>query len=246
MKNSIQKLFIVMPAYNEADNIDDVVKQWHIIVAKLNELGTESKLVIANDGSKDTTWEKLQQLSADYHFLVPLDKKNSGHGATLLYLYRYSLQNGADFIFQTDSDGQTVPDEFWNMWGGMENLYDFQIGYRNKRQDGWNRIFVTKVLKSVVKMTFNVSVTDANTPFRLMKSDSLKNIINLIPDDFFLSNVALSAIAVKKKYKIRWIPVTFRPRQGGVNSINLKKIFLIGVKALSDFYKINKNITNKI
>ena len=48
------------------------------------------------------------------------------------------------------------------------------------------------------------------------------------------------AIAVKWKERIAWYHITFRPRQGGVNSINMKRIFKIGWKALGDFRKINK------
>ncbi len=45
------------------------------------------------------------------------------------------------------------------------------IGYRNKRQDGCSRVFVTKVLKLVIWICFGVKVTDANTPFRLMNAE---------------------------------------------------------------------------
>ena len=41
-----------------------------------------------------------------------------------------------------------------------------------------------------------------------------------------------------------WIPITFKPRQGGVNSINFKRIVKIGFKALKDFSVINKNYNN--
>lgn len=75
-----------------------------------------------------------------------------------------------------------------------------------------------------------------------MNVDHLQAIMKLIPEDFFLANVAVSAIAVKMKEKIAWYPITFRPRQGGVNSINMKRIFKIGIKALGDFRTINKNL----
>ena len=48
-----------------------------------------------------------------------------------------------------------------------------------------------------------------------------------------------------KNLKVKYIKITFRPRQGGVNSINLKKIFGIGVKALKDFREINKKLNEK-
>ena len=101
---------------------------------------------------------------------------------------------------------------------------------------------MTKTLRLVVKMTFGVWVKDANTPFRLMNAERLQAVMEYIPDDFFLANVAVSAIAVKKNEKMAWYPITFRPRQGGVNSINMKRIFNIGVKALGDFRNINRNL----
>lgn len=114
------------------------------------------------------------------------------------------------------------------------------IGHRNNRQDGFSRIVVTKTLKAVIKLCFGVSVTDANTPFRLMKTKKLKE--NLVPENFNLSNVIISVIYAKKELPVKYIPITFRPRQGGVNSINLKKITKIGIQAIKDFNEINKTL----
>ncbi len=234
----MSKIYFVMPAYNEAENIEDVVKSWYQIVEKC---GPDCRLVIANDGSKDNTFQILKSLEEKYSQLVPLDKPNSGHGATVLYLYRYAMEDGAEYVFQTDSDGQTNPDEFWQMYENCEK-YDFQIGTRGGRQDGASRVFVTKILRLVVWLMFHEWVKDANTPFRLMKSERLKAIMDVIPQDYFLCNVAISAIAVKWDYSIGWYPITFKPRQGGVNSINMKRIFKIGVKAVGDFRKINRRV----
>ena len=236
-----ETIYFVLPAYNEEANIEDVVSQWHPVCEQINEGGETAKLIIANDGSKDNTYAIMRQLQAKYPLLEPLDKPNSGHGATVLYLYRYAIDNGADFVFQTDSDGQTLPDEFWQMWEHRHE-YDFQIGTRGGRQDGASRVFVTKTLRLIVWLMFHVWVKDANTPFRLLKVDKLKLILDVIPHDYNLANVAVSAIAVRWKYNIGWYPITFRPRQGGVNSINMKRIFKIGVKALKDFRIINTNL----
>lgn len=240
----MSKIYFVMPAYNEAENIENTIQQWYPVVKKLADEGEESRLAIANDGSKDNTFAIMQGLKEKYPLFEPLDKPNSGHGATVLYLYRHAIKNGADFIFQTDSDGQTNPDEFWQMWE-KRKMFDFQIGYRKGREDGGSRIFVTKTLRLVVWMMFHVWVTDANTPFRLMATDKLQPIMDVIPADYFLCNVAISAIAVKWHYKIGWYTITFKPRQGGVNSINMKRIFKIGWKALSDFMTINKKLKRR-
>ena len=239
----MDKVFLVMPAYNEAENIEGVVAQWHPVAERIMKEGHDCHLVVANDGSKDDTYEKLVQLKEKYSLLTPIDKPNSGHGATVLYLYRYGISVGADYIFQTDSDGQTLPEEFWQMWGNRHK-YDFQIGTRGGRQDGASRVLVTKTLRFVVWMFFHVWVKDANTPFRLLKVEKLRPILDVIPQDYNLANVAVSAIAVKWNYNIGWYPITFRPRQGGVNSINMKRIYKIGQQALKDFKAINKSLRN--
>lgn len=237
----MNSLYIVMPAYNEEANIETTVAEWHPIAEKVNSV-MDCKLVIANDGSKDNTYSKLMEMKQRYPLLEPLNKSNSGHGATVLFLYRYAIEHGAKYIFQTDSDGQTNPDEFWQFFNYRES-YDFQIGNRNHREDGLSRVFVTKTLRLVVWLMFHEWVTDANTPFRLMAVDRLKLILDVIPQDYFLCNVAISAIAVKWHERCIWYPITFKPRQGGINSINMKRIFKIGLKALSDFRLINKKLS---
>ena len=74
----------------------------------------------------------------------------------------------------------------------------------------------------------------------LMKAESLKKEMKLIPKDYNLSNVIISVLFLKKGYRVKYLPITFRPRQGGVNSINMKKIIKIGKKAVKDFIVINK------
>jgi dolichol-phosphate mannosyltransferase len=234
----MDKLIIVMPAYNEEENIESVIKQWHPVVEKV---GNDSKLVIFDDGSKDKTFSIMQNLQDKYTKLVPVTKKNSGHGPTCLYAYEYAINNGADYVFQTDSDGQTNPDEFGKFWE-LRKEFDFIIGSRRNRMDGFSRVIVTNVLKLVVFLMFRVIVSDANTPFRLMKCSKLKSYLQIIPADFFLSNVLISALIVKNKEKHKWIPISFKPRQGGVNSINLKRIFKIGLKAMRDFRVVSRKI----
>lgn len=236
----MEKLYIVIPVYNEEANIKEVIEDWYPVVEKHNGDGN-SRLVLIDDGSKDNTFSIIEECAKERPLIKVITKQNEGHGATVLYGYNYALENGADYIFQTDSDGQTLPSEFEQFWDCKED-YDMVIGHRSKREDGASRFFITKVLKFTLKLCFGVTVTDANTPFRLMKANVLKENLSLVPEKFNLSNVIISVIYAKKNYKVKYIPITFRPRQGGVNSINLKKIFKIGVQALKDFRKINKTL----
>ena len=235
----MDKLYIVIPAYNEEENIQDIIKDWYKIVDKI---GNDSKLVIIDDGSKDSTYSIMKKEAAKRPAFEPLTKQNGGHGATVLYGYNYGIKQGADYIFQTDSDGQTLPEEFWKFWK-LRDKYAMVIGHRINRQDGLSRLFVTKVLKVVLQLCFHVTLKDANTPFRLMQAENLKENIKLIPKDYNLSNVLVSVIYGKKKLPVKYLPITFRPRQGGVNSINMKKIIKIGRQAVKDFWAINKFIS---
>ena len=234
------KLYIVMPSYNEEANIEENVKQWHSVIEKV---GLNSRLFVFDDGSTDNTYEIMQRLKNKYLQFIPFTKSNTGHGQTCIFAYKNSISAGADFIFQTDSDSQTNPEEFWQFWE-KRNDYDFIIGERKKRQDGISRKVVAFILKLIILLIYGVNVKDCNCPFRLMNAKKLKPILEIIPDNFFLSNVIISILVVKKKEKHLWIPISFKPRKYGVNSINLKKIIKIGFKSIFDFYSIKHKIAN--
>lgn len=236
----MDSLYIIIPAYNEEATILDVINGWYPVVERYHGNGA-SRLVIINDGSKDRTAQILEEAAKSRPLLVPITKENSGHGATVLFGYQYALAQGADYVFQTDSDGQTLPEEFDNFWL-LRKDYDMVIGHRKDRQDGFSRKIVTKTLKAVIRLCFGVSVTDANTPFRLMRADTLSKYLPLIPENFNLSNVLLSVIYAKKQLQVSYLPITFRPRQGGTNSINLPKIIRIGRQAVKDFWSFRRTL----
>jgi glycosyltransferase involved in cell wall biosynthesis len=227
-----------MPAYNEEETIGEVIEQWYPVVEKV---GGESSLVIFNDGSKDHTSEKIKEYEKKYPRLTGIDKKNEGHGATVIRAYHYAIDAGADYIFQTDSDGQTLPEEFWQLWEKRDRC-GLMIGHRKARKDGIGRIFVTRVLRLVLYVIFGTWVKDANTPFRLMRASELKEVLKKIPEGFFLSNVLMTVIYEKNNLGVYYFPITFRPRQGGKNSINMKRIVKIGKQAWKDFMAIRHTI----
>ncbi len=236
----MDKLYIIIPAYNEEDNIRTVIEDWYPVIEKNNGDG-ESRLIIINDGSLDNTYQILMEEKEKRPLLHPISKANSGHGATVLYGYKYAIMNGVDYVFQTDADGQTLPAEFDRLWE-ERNFYDMVIGDRAHRKDGISRKVVAYVLRVCICLCFQVKVADANTPFRLMKAKTLQELLEDIPPEFNLTNVLLTVLFHKKNKKVKYIPITFRQRQGGVNSINITKIFKIGIHAMSDFMKINKKL----
>ena len=64
-----------------------------------------------------------------------------------------------------------------------------------------------------------------------------------VPEGYNLTNVLLSVLYKKSGQPGRFLEITFRPRQGGVNSINLKRIFKIGLRAVGDFHSLRKAVS---
>lgn len=230
-------LYIVMPAYNEEANIANVVEEWYPILDFGNE---NSRLVVADGGSKDRTLELLYELQNRFPKLVVFSKPYTDHGTKVIFLYKYAIEQGANWIFQTDSDGQTLPDEFEAFWRKRDQ-WDAILGNRTKRGDGNDRKFVEFVLRMYLFFFFGTLVPDANAPFRLMRANIVNKYLPLMPEDFNLPNAILAMSFKKYGDKISFDEITFRPRQGGKNYMNKKRIFQIGEKALHDFRYLKKN-----
>lgn len=233
-------LYIVMPAYNEEGSIESVIHEWYPVVER-HSGGGKSRLVIVNDGSRDDTLARARALMADKPLLEVLDKPNSGHGPTVIYAYHYAITSGADYIFQTDSDGQTDPNEFEEFWERKEQ-YDGVFGERRVRGDGKDRAFVERVVCFLLRLYFGVRVPDANAPFRLMKAQTVEKYLGKLPDDYNLPNIMMTTYFAYYNEKMTFCPITFKPRQAGTNSINIKKIIKIGWKALGDFRMLKKDM----
>ncbi len=236
----MEPLYIVMPAYNEEANIKTTLDAWYPVIEKHNKTGN-SRLVVVNDGSKDNTYKTMQEYAETHPLFVPLTKPNGGHGSTVIFAYDYAIKSGADWIFQTDSDGQTNPDEFENFWNERDN-YDAIFGNRTVRGDGKSRAFVEKVVCMLVKHYFGVKVPDANAPFRLMRADKVSKYLGKLKPDYNLPNIMMTTYFVYYKDRVTFKEISFKPREKGTNSINIKKIIKIGQQALKDFRELKKNL----
>lgn len=234
-------LYVVMPAYNEESNIESTVRQWYPVLEGKNEA---SRLVIADSGSVDKTHEILENLKTEFPQLEILANTGKQHGPKVIALYDYAIKQGADYVFQTDSDGQTDPAEFGAFWNQRKD-FDGIFGNRTVRGDGKDRAFVEKVVCFLLRLYFGVKVPDANAPFRLMNTQIVKKYLYKMDKDYNLPNIMMTTYMVKNKEKTDFKPISFKPRQGGVNSINIPRIIKIGWKALGDFRAFKKDMKNE-
>ena len=238
MVKSGESIYIVMPAYNEEENIEAVVNEWYPILKYGN---SDSRLIIADSGSLDKTHEILVKLQKKYRQLKIVSNSDKQHGPKLMYLYKMAINNKIDWIFQTDSDGQTNPHEFKFFWNDR-GQYDILLGNRIIRGDGWQRACVEKVVCWLLKIYFNVSVPDANAPFRLMRTSIVSKYIDNFEIDYNLPNIMLTTYFVYNSEKLIFKEISFKSRQGGVNSVNIPKIIKIGLNAIKDFRFFKKNM----
>lgn len=238
-------LYIVMPAYNEEQNLPELIAEWYY----WTEISENSRILIVNDGSTDNTVEVLTELQKNYPKLIFINKENSGHGPSVTFAYKKALEAGADFIFQTDSDGQTQAKDFEVFWKNR-NKYDLQLGNRFDRKDGIARKFVSFTLRKVVKILFKEDIKDANVPFRLYNKSALGKIIRYIPDEFALSNVLCVVVANKlearNEISITWHKIEFLERQAGKNSVNFKNIFKFAKTFINQSMQWKKDFLNNL
>ncbi len=206
-------LTIVMPAYNEKDIIASTVREWHAeVVAKL----PGSRLLVIDDCSTDGTTEELQQLVQTLPGVDILRQLvNGGHGRALLTGFR---QSHSSFVFQTDSDRQHSPADFWRLWDQRDH-FDFVFGVRAHRQDGASRRIVATFMRVLNWLLWQVWIPDANCPFKLMRNDALTSVLRQVPEDSFIPMVMVSILARRGNFRVAEVPVQHFQRRGGTPSL---------------------------
>lgn len=225
-----------MPIYNEEATIDAVVREWF---GCLRIICPNFTIFAINDGSIDGTREILASLEGELGpRLRVLNKSNSGHGLSCRDGYENALASGAEWIFQTDSDGQCDP-AFFPTFFRHRSDYDCIFGYRRTRDDGFGRVVVSCCCRLLLSLLSGGYLIDPNVPYRLVRATALRKALRQVPTDFELQNIGLT-IALKQQPELAWkyFPIHFRARRGGKNSINYRKIARMGLNLLRDFRRI--------
>jgi len=204
---------IVMPCYNEEEIIEAGVREWHgEVIAKLKG----ADLLVVDDCSTDQSGRILERLSTELpgvRWVRP--ERNGGHGRALRFGFQFILN---DYVFQTDSDRQHVPAEFWKLWEVRDD-YDFVFGVRKARADGTLRRLITRAMRIANLFIWGIWVSDANCPFKLMKRKALMVVLEKIPSDVFIPMVMVSLLSRKMGFRTTEVAVSHLPRKGGSQSL---------------------------
>lgn len=232
----INNLWVIMPVYNEEQSITHVINEWD---SELKKSNVNYTICAINDGSKDNTLEILDEIHKTNKNLKIINKENSGHGQTCVFGYKLAIENGADWIFQIDSDGQCDVSFLIKFLEGA-NLKTLNIfGNRKTREDGINRVIISKFVSIFTLVATGYWIKDGNVPYRLMNSGELTKIIDKIPKDFHLANVLLTVL-LKKESEIQWIPIHFKKRFAGNPSVKSFSFLKHGIKLFNQLKKAIK------
>jgi len=230
------ELAVVVPVYNEEATIRQVLTEWEAV---FQQLGVSHQFVLINDGSKDGTLEILRELEADdAQKLIILSKPNSGHGRSCRMGYDLSVCSSVQWVFQIDSDGQCDPAYFAEFWKARMDK-DCVFGVRAGRDDGALRRLTSQICRLGSSILSGMDLRDPNVPYRLIRKEVLRSALVHIPTDFNIHNVALTYV-LKKTPGLRWtyVPIHFRNRQGGNNSINVMRVVQSGIEMLLELGRL--------
>jgi len=219
MKEDVLELAVVLPVFNEEASLERVIREWMPV---FDALQTHYCLLALDDGSMDGSPEILRGLQHGFPFLEVIRHANRGHGQTVLEGYRLACARTARFVFQLDSDGQCDPQFFPALWA-RRDACDVVYGLRVDRQDGWRRKLASRLLREVVRVCGGTSCQDANTPYRLMRTQGLDEITKKIPRTFDLANIALAVLLKRAGWRQGNVPIRFRERFGGEPKVPLSR-----------------------
>jgi glycosyltransferase involved in cell wall biosynthesis len=231
MQPKLKNLSIILPAYNEQDNISNTVEKVFAVIPRFVE---KFEVIVANDGSTDNTASCLEALTHKYTNLkVITHQANQGYGAAL----KSGFGNAqCEYIFYTDGDGQFDISEIEKLVSLVPS-YDIAAAFRKVRSDGFHRVFNAHAYNALVNLLFGLNVRDIDCAFKLLKRAVLDS-ISLKSDGAFIS-AELLIKAKKKGYTVKQCGVNHFPRKRGSSTGNKPHVV---VKAFIELFKLWKEL----
>lgn len=209
------KVIVIIPAYNEDQNITKVINDIQHINASF-----DYDIVVINDGSADNTAAIVSSLG----ITIISHPINLGAGAAIQTGLKYASENNYKMAVIIDGDGQHPPQEIPKMVESMEmNSADVIIGSRFlEKYTGrihWARRIGIFVFSFIVFLLSGEKITDTTSGLRLFNSRSIKYLSSEIPLDFPDADMLLSLIYAG--FKIVEVPVVIKERKAGQSMYTL-------------------------
>lgn len=216
-------VIIIIPAYNEEENIKAVVESIYKLKIKLD-------ILVVNDGSTDNTSKVAKKTGA-----IVIDLPNNlGIGGAVQTGYLYALRNKYDIAIQLDGDGQHDPKDIIKMIEKIEKEnYDMVIGSRFIKKTNYKQTFFRmvgiKIMSFIIKTITGKKIYDTTSGYRAINKDIIKEFTINYPYDYPEPETNMRMIMKNKK--IIEIPVEMRKRMAG-------KSFVTPIKSIKYMIKV--------
>lgn len=203
------KISVIIPVYNEAGTIKNVITNLKKELAGLNLANYE--IMAIDDVSTDNSLEILKKI-ADIKIIK--HPYNKGNGAAVKTGLRHAK---FDWILIFDADGQHKTEDIKQLLKYTEN-YDLISGERHGYQGPWIRQPGKKLIHWLARYLLGQKIKDFNCGFRLIRKDALLRFTNLLPNGFSWATTSLFAF-YKEKLNVKFVPIEINKRQGGKSMV---------------------------
>ena len=222
MNNSSNSHLVVIPTYNEIDNIEDFVNQ----IIKINV-----DILIVDDNSPDGTGDLVQKLSENLSQVNLLKRSGKlGLGSAYRDGFKWGLDKGYKYLIEMDADFSHSFSDLNNILQNSKN-FDVVIGSRyipGGGSNGWD--FKRKLLSSYAnklsKVLLRSKINDMTSGFRSYSSEAL-NEINYFStkSDGYSFQIEMTIRSIEKKLSIKEVPIIFTERSLGNSKMSKKIVY---------------------
>jgi glycosyltransferase involved in cell wall biosynthesis len=220
------KTLIVMPAFNEEASVAEVVREVFLS-------NPDAVVLVVDDGSSDATSRVAREAGARVATL-PF---NLGVGGAMRVGFRFAVDNGFDAVVQIDSDGQHNPESVPALLRELETA-DLVLGARFAGEGDYAvrgpRQWAMKSLAAILSRATHTELTDTTSGYRASGPRAVALFAEHYPAEYLGDTIEALVIAARSGLVVKQVPVSMRPRAGGVPSHNpVKSALYLGRAALA-------------
>lgn len=207
------KVSVVVPVYNEEENVPLLAREFALLVGKLDDF----EVLLVDDGSKDGTWTKIQAAAKEHPFLRGVRSTNN-RGQSAAMILGLTEAKG-DVLVTMDGDLQNNPGDIPLLVSKI-GVSDVVCGYRAKRRDTWSRRVASKIGNGIRNKVTRDGLRDTGCSLKAFKRECLADLPHVTGCHRFMG-----AYFRLNGRTIEQVPVDHRFRQFGVSKYtNLKRL----------------------
>jgi glycosyltransferase involved in cell wall biosynthesis len=229
LKDGKVSLSVIVPCYNEQENIRELVER---VIEVFNKHGIKGEIVLIDDGSTDSTKELIRGLSRQLAEVVGLAHRKN-RGITEAWFTGVSQARG-EYVATIDADLQYAPEDIWRLYEEIKNYRcDLVQGWRSQtKEKDASRRFLSSGFSLLLRIFFIHTLRDPKSGFVVYRKEALSVILQdrMKFKQTFQHFFLLSAL--KRGYACRQVPVVFYPRCRGRSFI--KSPLLLSLRVLLD------------